>query len=200
MNAVASNISYTADDLLAMPDEKDYELVEGALIERKSSTLSSWVAGELFALIRSFCQTNPCGWVMPEGSGYQCFPATPNKVRKPDASFIRAERLPLDAQTSGYLRIRPDLAVEVISPNDLAYEIDEKLDEYLAVGAPLIWIVHPATRSVLVYRDGARLGRLKAEDELTGEDMIPGFRCRVADLFPPWAGDRPEDAPAPTPA
>jgi Uma2 family endonuclease len=186
MNAIATKTTYTPEDLLAMPDEKNYELVDGHLVERKMSTLSSWVAGELHFQIRSYCRTNPLGWVLPEGTGYQCFP-TPNKVRKPDVSFVRQERLPANASMEGYLTIAPELAVEVISPHDLASEIDQKVVEYLGAGVLLIWVISPAVRTVRVHRADGTLSWLQEDDEISGEDILPGFRCRVGAIFPPWA-------------
>jgi Uma2 family endonuclease len=188
MNATAAKTSYTPADLLAMPDEKNYELVDGQLVERNMSVLSSWVAGRLFFHLQSFCEADPLGWVWPEGTGYQCWPNAPLRVRKADVSFIRTERLPTDASTEGYLSIRPDLAVEVVSPNDTVWEVDEKVAEYLEVGVPLVWVVRPRSRSVLVHRSNRSVTWLGDEDEFSGEDILPGFRCRVGAIFPPWAG------------
>ena len=115
MSTVASKTTYTPADLLAMPDEKNYELVDGHLVERNMSALSSWVAGRLHRYLDIHVEEEQLGWAFPEGTGYQCFPAAPNKVRKADVSFIRRDRLPADAWTEGYLSIPPDLAVEVVS-------------------------------------------------------------------------------------
>jgi Uma2 family endonuclease len=195
MSAIATKTTFTPEELLAMPDGKNYELVDGHLVERKVSTLSSWVAGELFFQIRSHCQTNSCGWAFPEGTGFQCFPDAPAKVRKPDVSFIRSERLPANASTEGHSSIAPDLAVEVVSPDDLVWEVDQKVDEWLAAGVPLVWVTCPKACAVIVHRGGGRVSWLAGEDEILGEDIVPGFRCRVAAIFPPWA----ETAPAPRP-
>ena len=94
MNAMATKTTFTPEELLAMPDGKNYELVDGHLVERKVSTLSSWVAGRLHRYLDEFCDNQHRGWAFPEGTGYQCFPDAPAKVRKPDVSFIRSERLP----------------------------------------------------------------------------------------------------------
>jgi Uma2 family endonuclease len=187
MNAVATKTIYTPEELLALPDEKNYELVDGHLVERTMSNLSSWVAGELHGEIRGHCRANSCGWAFPEGTGYHCFPESPLKVRKADVSFIRTERLPATAATEGYYSIAPDLAVEVVSPNDLAWEVDEKVTEWLEVGVPIVWVVHPRIRAVRVHRAGGHTSWLEAQDELSGEEVLPGFRCTVAALFPPWA-------------
>src|SRR3954453_24160721 len=131
MSAVAAKTTYTPTDLLAMPDEDRYELVDGSLVERKMGSLSSWVGGRLLHLISNFAEQNNLGWVWPADNGFQCFPDSPNTVRKPDVSLLRRGRLPGERLPEGYLRIPPDLAVEVISPNDLAYEIEEKIEEYV---------------------------------------------------------------------
>src|SRR5262245_54544478 len=124
MNAVATQQQYTPEDLLALPDEKNYELVDGHLVERNVSTLSSWVGGQLYRRIGAFVEANDLGTAWPADNGVQCFPDAPGKVRRPDASFIRCERYSPDELSEGYLRIPPDLAVEVISPNDLAWEVE----------------------------------------------------------------------------
>ncbi|HEX8203442.1 MAG TPA: Uma2 family endonuclease [Isosphaeraceae bacterium] len=185
MNAVATQQQYTPEDLLALPDEKDYELVDGNLVERNVSLLSSWVGGRLHIRLGAFVEDNDLGTVWPADNGFQCFPDAPGKVRKPDVSFIRRERFSTDDLIEGYLRIPPDLVVEVISPNDLAWEVEAKVDEYLRAGVRLVWIIDPHTRTVRIHRDDGTASRLRPEDEISGEDVIPGFRCAVRDLFPP---------------
>ena len=88
MSTVAEQ-TYTPEDLLAMPDRKDYELVDGHLVERHMSQLSSWVAGRLFRLIDIFVDEHQLGWAWPADQGYVCFPDSPGKVRIPDVSFVR---------------------------------------------------------------------------------------------------------------
>ena len=81
-----------------------------------------------------------------------CFPDAPAKVRKPDASFIRRGRLPGEALPDGFCPIPPDVAAEVVSPNDLAYEVDEKVGEWLRAGVRLVWVINPRARIVAVHR------------------------------------------------
>jgi Uma2 family endonuclease len=167
-----------------MPDRNRYELVDGQLVEHVMSTWSSYVAGKLYARLDAFCQANPRGWVFPEGVSYQCFPDAPSRVRRADVSFIRADRMSLEQATAeGHLLITPDLAVEVLSPNDLAYEVDAKVQEYLRAGVRLVWVVNPETRTVKIHRPQAAGTILGESDDLEGEDVVPGFRCRISDLF-----------------
>ena len=83
------------------------------------------------------------------------------------------------------MTIAPDLAVEVISANDLVAELDEKTEEYLAAGIPLVWVIDPEVRTVVIHRGDGTLAKLRENDDLTGESVIPGFHCKVAELFPP---------------
>ena len=96
MNPTTASTRYTPDDLLKMPDGNRYELVDGNLVERIVSLWSSYVAGRLHNLLSNHCQKNSLGWVLPEGTSYQCFPDDPERVRRPDTSFIRRERLSLE--------------------------------------------------------------------------------------------------------
>lgn len=175
--------TYTPEDLLTMQDGDDYELVDGNLVERKMGAESSFVAGRTERILAQFCEPRGAGLVFPEGTSYQCFPDAPGKVRRPDTSFIRFGRLPDDRLPKGHILIAPNLAVEVASPNDLVYEIDEKVEEYLAAGVELVWVVNPATHTVRVYHPDRPGVMLREKDELTGDDVLPGFRCQVAELF-----------------
>jgi Uma2 family endonuclease len=182
--AVATKTQYTPEDLLAMPDGKNYELVGGQLVERKMGIESSWVAGRLLTRLGRFCEEHEVGWALPADNGYQCFPHDPGLVRRPDVSFVRYGRFPGGVLPKGWAKIPPDLAVEVISPNDTAYELDEKLEDYEKVGVPLVWVINPNSRAVRVHRGDGSVSYLHEDDELSGEDVIPGFRCPVREILP----------------
>lgn len=188
---------YTPEELLTMPDGDMYELVDGQLVERKMGWKSGWVGTRLASLLTTYCDENGLGWVAGADSSYQCFPSSPRQVRKPDVSFIRIDRLPADEAPEGHCRIAPDLAVEVVSPNDFYSEVEEKVKDYLDAKVPLIWIVDPATRTARAHRIDGSVKNLNLGDELEGEDVVPGFHCPLATLFrPPGAG--PSTGPLPT--
>ncbi len=180
-DAVQSRL--TAEDLLAMPHEKDFELVDGELVERKMGNESSFIAGNLFFLLASFVRPRRLGIVLPAEAGYQCFPDSADRVRKPDVSFVCSGRLPNNRPARGYDTIAPDLAVEVLSPRDLASEVDQKVEDYLQAGVRLVWVVNPDTRGVRVHRADGSITGLHEQDDLSGEEVIPGFLCPVAALF-----------------
>ncbi|HEV3167318.1 MAG TPA: Uma2 family endonuclease [Isosphaeraceae bacterium] len=183
MSTVQVRQQYTPDNLLTMPDGKHYELVDGQRVERGASALSSLVALEIGSLLRNHCKANNLAWVFGSDCGYRCFPG--NKVRRADVSFVHRDRLPADRLGDGYIEIAPDLAVEVVSPHDLVYEVDQEVDDYLAAGVRLVWMVNPERRTVWVYRVDGPVRFLREPDELSGEDVLPGFRCLVSELFPP---------------
>jgi Uma2 family endonuclease len=187
---------YTPEDLLAMPDEKNYELVDGRLVERNMGSESSEVGGELYFLLRQFCREHDLGKVWPADNGFQCFRHAPGLVRRPDVSFVKKGRLPGEASPKGWVKIPPDLAVEVVSPNDLAGDLEEKLDDYRKAGVPLVWVIYPEQRKARVFRLDAPAVELMEDGELSVEDIIPGFRRPLREILPRRA---PAEEPPSTP-
>ena len=146
---------------------------------------ASLIATILTRLITLYDPGYQRGHVVVEGS-YQCFPDDPKKVRKPDVSFIRKEKLIGRERPKGHSPIVPDLIVEVVSPSDTFADIEERVDEHFRAGVSLAWVINPDTRAVLVFHgDRTESSRLRQDDELSGEDVLPGFRCKVRDIFAP---------------
>jgi Uma2 family endonuclease len=173
---------YTPEDLLTMPDGHRYDLIDGNLVERGMGAEAGLIAAKIIQLLLEYVDANELGFVYSSECGYQIFPGRPKLVRFPDCSYIARGRLPDDRTPPGHIRVAPDLAVEVVSPNDTAYEVEQKIEEYLGAGVKLAWVVYPNTQRVWVVRGGA-VARLGVNDELSGSDVIPGFACRVAQLF-----------------
>lgn len=145
----------------------------------KANRLATVLAG----LLDAHARAHRLGWVFTEKCGYQSFPHEPKRVRFPDVSFVARGRLPDDQIPDGHMRVAPDLEVEVVSPHELAEETEARVADYLAAGAKLLWIVYSNTRSVWVlHRDGTA-ARLTETQELSGEDVVPGFTCPIRTLF-----------------
>lgn len=122
------------------------------------------------------------GRVFGDGTGYQLI-QLPRTVRVPDLSFVRADRMPAGGVGPGLFKFAPDLAVEVLSPSESASELQEKLDDLRAGGTRLIWVADQRRRTVTVY-DGDASPRTQHDDEaLDGGTVVPGFSCRVAEVF-----------------
>ena len=175
----------TPDDLLRMPDQgRGYELVNGELKERKVSTLSSLVAGEVYGQLRDHVKPRGLGWVFSEGTSFRCFPDDEDRVRRADAAFTRLDRhTPDQARSEGHCTVVPDLVVEVVSPNDLVYEVNEKRNEWLEAGAQLVWVIDPVRQEVNAHRADGTVTFFGPADTLTAEPVLPDFRVPVAELF-----------------
>jgi Uma2 family endonuclease len=181
--ATVTETGHTPEELLEIDDRPMPELVDGEFLEREMGQKSDSIAATCLILIGVFVREHGLGLVNGGQGSYQIFPDNPKKVRIPDVSFTRKERLPEDGPAKGHGRIAPDLVVEVISPNDLMEDVTEKIDDYLAAGIPLIWVVDPSTRTVLVFHRDGSARRLKVGEFLEGEDVLPGFRLEVASIF-----------------
>ena len=184
MHASVMSQRYTPEDLLAMSDSHRFDLVDGQLVERNMGAESSWIAQQINRYLGNYAETSKHGLVLGPDCGYQIFPDDPNRVRFPDGSFIRSGRLPNDALPRGHIRVVPDLVLEVVSPNDLAWEVDMQVTEYLQAGVTLIWVFYPDTRTVSVYRAAGQAARLGVGETLSDAEVLPGFACPVADVFP----------------
>lgn len=184
MTVLTATLKATPADLLSAPESKALELVNGELVEKKVGVLAGVVEVIIAARLHGHCESTNGGHVISGGTGYRCFPDDPGKVRKPDVSFIRANRFEARFLQDGFMMIHPDLAVEVVSPNDLADEVAEKVEDYRSAQVPLIWVVYPEHRFIDVYRKDGSNTRLNADAEISGEGILPGFRCSVASFFP----------------
>jgi Uma2 family endonuclease len=178
---IAPGVEAPDYDLPVVP--KGYELINGSFVEMPVGLDASWVGGELFVHLHAFVRANNLGWTFPAETAYRCFPGFQKTVRKPDASFIRGDRLPRLSRRDA--RIPPDLAAEVVSPTETAYDLNSKIEDYLAVGVRLVWVIDPVNRRALVYRADGTVSRLVETAELDGEDVLPGFRCPLAAILPP---------------
>ena len=103
--------------------------------------------------------------------------------RLPDVSFVAAERLPAEGEPEGRWPIAPDLAVEILSPNDLYEKVNSKVWEYFAAGVRQVWLISPEQRTITIYSSPTQTTILTEEDDLVGADVVPGFRCLISELF-----------------
>ena len=106
----------------------------------------------------------------------------PDRVRAADIVFVSRERL-ADKPLIGFLKVAPELVVEIISPTDRWQNVRDKLEEYFAIGVHRVWIVEPETRAVLVYRSVTEMNRLGEGDVINGEGVLEGFSLPVSELF-----------------
>lgn len=167
----------TLEDFLQINIE-GYEFVNGELILilptcGEHGDISSNIQWYLYSHVR----TNQLGRVYTSDTGFR----VGERILMPDVAFISTSKLPDDR--SDIFLIPPELAIEVISPSDLQYHIIDKAFAYLEAGTQIVWVIEPVSETVTVYRSETDIELLTRKDTLTGEDVIQGFSCPVAQLF-----------------
>jgi len=175
---------WTDEEFMALSrDGHRYELINGELIDRghlgaKHSYTTVLLSSALFPLVLD----KKLGALFDSSTAFKM--KNGNK-RAPDISFFAKDRLQgLTDIPAGFLEGAPDLAIEILSPNNTVEEINGKLVEYFENGSRLVWVINSYQHYVLVYRSAQEPERLlKSTDCLDGEDVIPGFSLSVADLF-----------------
>jgi Uma2 family endonuclease len=182
--ATAIQAQHTPEELLEITDRPMPELIDGQFVERQPmGQKSDAVAARILRRVGNFVDDHRLGVMNGAQGSYQIFPDDPKKVRIPDVSYTRRERLAGGDVDEGHAKVAPDLVVEVISPNDLAADVMAKVRDFLNAGVPLIWVFNPDKCDVLVHRSDGTGALLKSGEVLDGGDVLPGFRCPVADLF-----------------
>ena len=174
----------TAEELALIPDDGDqYELVGGVLTRMAPASFRpSNIAARITVRIGAYAEAHGLGEVTVADGGY-LLERGPDTVRVPDVAFVRAERVPTLEEQEHFPALAPDLAVEVISPSDRMSEVEDKVRQYLASGVPLVWVFDPRRRGVTVHRPGRAPLVLGEGDAFDGEDVLPGFRLSVSDVF-----------------
>jgi Uma2 family endonuclease len=174
----------TAEEFMALPDDGwRYELIRGVPHRMSPAGMEHGEVGsEIHFALKGHVDPRGLGRVYGADTGF-LFERDPDIVRAPDVAFVRAERVPPREQRRGFSPVVPDLAVEVVSPSDVAEEVAEKVAFYLDHGVPLVWVAYPTPQQVAVHRPGRSPLLLGVGDVLDGGDVLPGLRLPVADIF-----------------
>lgn len=175
----ATNLSVEEFFALDLPDGKA-ELVRGELrLTPPLEARHGIVCANLVFLLSQHVRAMGLGQVFTEC----CFELVelPRTLRAPDVSFVHKDRLP--PGPIGRLKLAPDLAAEILSPSQTASRLDEKLEDYAASRIPLVWVIDPDRRTVMIIARDAPVRRLRDGDTLDGGSVISGFACPVTELF-----------------
>jgi Uma2 family endonuclease len=174
----------TAEEFWNSPDDgKRRSLVRGEVVEEvRPGALHGVVVLRLGSRLERWSESGPGGGAVGVESGF-FLERDPDTVRGPDVFYVAPGRVPDTGIPEAFWNVAPDLAVEVVSPSENAGDVREKVRDYLTAGTPLVWVVYPRTREVVVHTpDG--LARAYGEDgALEGFEALPGFACTVAEFF-----------------
>ncbi len=159
-------------------DLEGYEYVKGELVPMAAAAIvHGEIGSNVHLLLGLYVRENKLGRLYIAETTFQLG----DRVVKPDIAFVSTERLSED-KLKGFADA-PDLAIEIVSPTDKHYDVTEKALAYLKAETRLVWIIEPIMKTVMVYRSETDFTLLNYEDTLTGEDVVPGFSCLVAELF-----------------
>jgi len=165
----------TAEEMLrsSLPNKRT-ELVRGVLVVREPAGYHHGdVAARLLVAIANHVNANGLGRVFAAETGFR-LTRNPDTVRAPDVAYISAARLP-DPAPRGFAELAPDLAVEVLSPDDRPGEVLAKVGDWLNAGARVVWVVDPVHVIARVYRADGSESIVDEAGALQGEDVLPGF-------------------------
>lgn len=181
--AVAGSRAVSADEFAGMSAEGRLELVRGEVVEMAPTGFEHGaIVAKLTTMMNQHAATRRLGKVVAGDVGFQ-LGRDPDLVRAPDIAFLASDSIPTGLASRRFVEGAPVLAIEVVSPNDRANDIIERVDDYLNAGARLIWVVYPSRQQVVEYNAPGEFLILRCGDTLTGSDILPGFSCPVADIF-----------------
>ena len=170
-------VQFTGEDLLRM--EGDYELVRGELVEMtRPGAEHGMITMNVGSVVRAYTKSSKSGIVVTESGFYLA--RNPDTVRGPDVAYYSNQRIPSDRNK--YFLQPPELAAEVVSPNDTSSEVEARVRDFLQAGVEEVWVLYPRTRTVHRYRQGwAEV--LTQDQEIVGVPFLPGFTCALSEFF-----------------
>jgi Uma2 family endonuclease len=172
----------TADEYLALGDIGPSALIQGELVLMSPTGFNhGCIASNINFALATFVKSKKLGRVTTAEAGFY-IARNPDTVRAPDVAFVRAERIPQGGQKK-FFEGPPDLAVEVLSPDDRTGDVNAKIHDWLQAGCVQVWVVDPQTQTVMVYRGLREISVYALDDAITAPDLLPGFSLPVAEIF-----------------
>ena len=173
----------TAAELFAMGSDAPFELIQGELVSVSPAAIkSNYVLGNIYGELRSFVRARKLGNLSVAEGGY-LLETNPDTVVAPDIGFVARDRMPDPIPDRGFLPVRPDLIVEVISPTDERRDIERKQALYDRIQVPMVWWVDPRRGTATVHVPGHPVRRFDQTGTLDGGDILPGFTLELSDVF-----------------
>ncbi len=181
---MATQTLLTVEKFLELPDQEGVirELDEGRIIEMSAPSFPhAVIVARITHLLMVFTEKTGSEFIVAVGSG---FALAADTMRIPDVFLIRKPAA-RDAPVirGGALAVAPDLAVEVVSPSDSASDLDRKGHQYLAAGAPLVWVIYPVTKTIMVYRKSGERQEFAVGQQVSDRELLPGLSIPVDRVF-----------------
>lgn len=172
----------TGEEFFRMPNIGSAELIAGEIVTHMpTGHPHGFIENIIGALLYIYLKTNQIGRALTGEVGIYTR-RNPDQIRAADVAFISHERLS-QANEEGFLDVAPELIVEIMSPANTWTEAQEKLAEYFAIGVSIVWIVDPQLEQIHVYRSVEQFKLLQKQDELTSEEILPGFSVALTEIF-----------------
>ena len=169
--------SMTLDEFPAN-DLEGYEYIKGELVPMSPPTMEHGeISVNIIVPLAPHVRENQLGRVYTAATTFKLG----ERAVKPDVAFVSTARLPKNRQQNS--PVPPDLAVEISSPSDSLMRVSEKVQAYLDAGTQMVWVIDAVLQTVAVYRPDRDFKFLTLGDTLTGEDVVEGFSCLVAQIF-----------------
>jgi Uma2 family endonuclease len=168
--------------MTALNPEKEYEVVAGQLEEKTmGGARHGGIGARLLTRLCSYVEAHTLGGVYGPDTSFQIG----SNERLPEVAFVAADRIPPEGEPEGMWPFAPDLAVEILSPTDLHEKVSGKIREYFAAGVRQVWLISPEYKTATIYQSPTQVRILTEEDDLISDEILPGFRCRLRELFQP---------------
>ena len=179
---------WTEAELQALPEDGYvHEVVDGELVmSPKNDFFHGSICTRLSFALEDFNRAHKLGVILDSSTGFWM---VNRNCRAPDISFVTRERLislGFKRSTRKFFPGAPDLAVEILSPNNTRAQIDERLKDFFASGTQITWIINPDEECGEICHAPDKRQLIGVGADLNGEHLLPGFRYPIADLFKEW--------------
>ncbi len=173
---------WSDEELLALPkDGYDKEIIHGEMIVSPAGSEHGAIIMAIAGPLHVYVVRKQLGQVLDGQTGCRM---SSGDLLSPDVSFVSAARWEAHRKSKEvFFPGGPDLAVEVLSPDDSLRILKKKILQYFTEGTRLAWVVHPRKRCVTVYHAPTSADILTVDDALDGEHVVPGFSLKIAHLF-----------------
>ena len=180
----------TADDVLDLPVPEGllgYEFVDGELVPvTPASPIHGNINGEVYFLLRQYLEERGLPGKAYVDAGFILgLRRDPERMRGPDVLYVAQSKIDAHPNPERFFRCVPDLAVEIDLTSGKKPGGQQRILDYVEAGVRLVWAIDPRSRSAMVYHPDGSARLVRTGEALDGEDVVPGFRLELSDLFAP---------------